>query len=106
MATFIGGCTRDESKYEGPVEKLTIASYFGDSGALVYIADNRGYFKANGLDVTIKDYEAGKLAADALMAGKVDISTSAGFVFVSNSFNNPDLKILGTVAVSKTTGLI
>lgn len=104
--SFIQGCTKEEPPYTGTVEKVTIAAYAGDSGALVYIAENQGYFKENGLDVTIKDYEAGKLATDALLAGEADISTAAGFVFVSNSFNNPDLRILGTVATAEVTKLV
>lgn len=85
---------------------MIIAAYAGDSGALVYIAENQGYFKDSGLDVTIKDYEAGKFATDALLAGQADISTATEFVFVSNSFNNSDLRVMGTIATSRTNELI
>ena len=34
---------------------MTVAAYAGDTGALVYIAENLGYFKDSGLDVTIND---------------------------------------------------
>ena len=104
--SFIQGCTKEEPPYTGPIEKVTIAAYSGDSGALVYIAESQGYFKDNGLDVTINDYEAGKLATDALLAGEADISTAAGFVFVSNSFDNPDLRVIGTIATSRTNELV
>ena len=97
---------REPSKYTGPVEKITIAAYEGDTGALIYIAEKEGYFKKNGLEVSIKNYGSGKLAADALLAGEADISTSADAVLVGNSFNNPDLKVLGTVAVAQTNGLV
>lgn len=65
----LAGCVSTESReYSGPLEQITLAAYAGDTGALVYIALEKGYFTANGLDVTVKDYEAGKLAADALIA--------------------------------------
>jgi len=96
----------EESKYTGPVKKITLAAYAGDTGALVYIAEDQGYFEENGLDVTIKDYEAGKLAADALLAGEADISTSADFVLVSNSFEHDNLRVLGTVALAELTRLV
>ena len=96
----------EPEEYTGPVEKITLAAYAGDTGALVYIAEDRGYFEKNGLEVTIKDYGSGKAAADALIDGEADISTSAGFVFVSNSFNYADLRVLGTVATEEVKELV
>lgn len=55
-ALFAFRCTKEEPRYTGPIEKVTVAAYAGDSGALIYIAENQGYFKDNGLDITIKDY--------------------------------------------------
>ena len=97
---------REISNYEGPVETVTIAAYEGDTGALVYIAENEGFLEKHRLDVSIRNYESGKLAADALLAGEVDISTSADAVLVGYSFTNPDLRVLGTVAVAETNGLV
>ena len=104
--SFIHGCAKEEPSYTGPVEKVTVAAYAGDTGALIYIAENQGYFEKNGLEVTIKGYEAGKLAADALINGKADICTAAGFVFVSNSFDYADLRVLGTVATAEVKELV
>ena len=91
-------------KYTGPVEKITVAG--AKSGALVYVAQAQGYFTENGLDVTIKDYAAGKLAQDAFLAGEADIATSAEFVFVSESFEHNDLRILGSVATADISKVI
>ena len=93
-------------KYTGSVEKITLAAYAGETGALVYVAEYQGYFEKNGLEVTIKDYKSGKAAAASLIDGEADISTSAGFVFVSNSFNYADLRVLGTVATFETKELV
>ena len=76
------------------LEPVTVAAYAGDVGTLVFLAQEQGYFADNGLEVTIREYEAGKLAADALLAGEVDIATAADFVLVSNSFDNDDLRVL------------
>jgi len=92
-------------KYTGPVEKITLAAS-GDEGALVLIAEEQGYFTNNGLDVTIKEYEAGKLAADALLAGEADICTSADFVLTSNSFDHEDLRVFGTVSIINSNELV
>jgi len=105
VAGTVAGCAGVE-KPAGPVEKITLAAYAGETGALVYVAEDQGYFEKNGLEVTIKDYESGKAAADALIAGEADISTSADFVFVSNSFDHADLRVLGTVATAEVKELV
>jgi len=105
VATAVAGCTQGRpEKYTGPVEKITVAA--GKAGVLVYIAEGQGFFEENGLEVTIKDYESGKAAADALINGEADISTSADFVFVSNSFDHADLRVLGTVATKQIKELV
>jgi NitT/TauT family transport system substrate-binding protein len=88
------------------VDPITVAAYAGDSGALVYVAQAEGFFKQNHLKVTIGGYEAGKLAADALIDGNADICTSAGFVFVSNSGYHRDLRIFGTIATAQMVKMI
>ncbi|MBA7710231.1 hypothetical protein ES703_119168 [subsurface metagenome] len=77
IGVSVGGCQEKPEKYTGPVEKITLAAYAGETGALVYVAEDQGFFEENGLEVTIKDYESGKAAADALIDGEADIATSA-----------------------------
>ena len=102
----LGGCREKPEEYTGPVEKITVAAAEYLTGALVYVAEDQGIFEENGLDVTIKGYASGKACADALIAGEVDISTSSGFVFVSNSFDHTDLRIFGTVAAAQVKELV
>jgi len=83
--------------YRGPIEKLTLGAYKGEETSLVYVAERRGYFVENSLDVTIKPYDTGKLAANALLAGETDISTCTDFVLVTLSFNNSNLRVLATI---------
>lgn len=107
LAMAVAGCIHEKpEKFTGPVEKITVAAAAYLTGALVYIAEDQGYFKKNGLEVTIKDYGSGKAAADALLAGEADISTSADFVFVSNSFDHADLRVFGTVATAQVKELV
>jgi len=106
IGVSFGGCQEQPEKYNGPVEKITVAAAEYLTGALIYIAEDQGYFEENGLDVTIKGYASGKACADALISGEADISTSAGFVFVSNSYDYTDLRVLGTVATAQIKELI
>ncbi len=104
---LIYGCAQKKpEKYTGSVEKLTVAAAHYLTGALVYVAEDQGFFEKNGLEVTIKDYGSGKACADALIAGEANISTSADNVFVSNSFEHAELRVLGTVATKQIKELV
>jgi len=96
------GTSTPAPKYTGPVEKITLAAY-PDYAYPVYIAKEKGFFAEQGLDVTIKSFEAGRLAMDALLKNEADIATAADFVFVSDSFIYDDIRALGTVTTSETT---
>ncbi len=106
----VGGCSQlrqgEPEKYTGPVEKITVAAAEYLTGALVYVAEDQGFFEENGLEVTLKGYGSGKACADALIDKEADISTSADFVFVSNSFEHTDLRIFGTVATKQVKELV
>ncbi|MEK7548021.1 MAG: NrtA/SsuA/CpmA family ABC transporter substrate-binding protein [Patescibacteria group bacterium] len=93
-------------KYSGPVEKITLAAYAGGYGFLPFIAEDQGYFKENGLDVIIKEYDFGKTACDDMLAGKVDIGTCADFVVTSYSFDVLDVKVLASIAKSNTDYIV
>jgi len=105
LVFLVSGCVQEE-KYTGPVERITLAGYAGEAGILVYVAQEQGFFKENGLQVEIKDYQSGKSAADVLINGEVDISTSADTVFVSNSFEHTELKVLGTISTFENKELV
>ena len=81
-----------------PDEPLTIASGTLDSSVLTLIADEKGYFKKYGLNVTIREYPAGTYAVKELLAGNADLACAAEFVGVANSFHSEDLRIITTTA--------
>lgn len=82
-------------KYTGPIESVS-TGIVAEYSALSIIAQQQGYFKENGLNVSIQDYVSGPAAVSDLLAGKIDIVTAADFVGVSNSFNDESLRILAT----------
>lgn len=48
---------------------------------LIYIAEERGYFRDSGLNVTIREYDAGLFAIADLAEGKLDVATAADYAF-------------------------
>ncbi len=45
----------------------------------------------------MKEYEAGVLAVNDLIADKVDVATAADFAFVLQSFKHPDVRMPATI---------
>src|SRR5487761_1153534 len=82
------------------------AGIVGEYGSLSIIAQKKGFFEANGLDVSLKNYVSGPPAVADMFAGKVDLVTAADFVGVENSFDHPDLRILATQASADSFFLV
>lgn len=77
-----------------------------ESALLLWIAEERGYFDNQGLDVHIRLFQSGLSAVNALAAGEVDLSTASETALVSKSFTHPDLRILAVISTSDTARLI
>ncbi len=106
IAAFIWIGHKQPRKYSGSAEKIRLAVSTPDASALIYIADNRGFFRDHGLDVSIKNYEAGILAMNDIVADEIDIATVGEFVLVSQIFRGTDLMALGTTVISNSCELI
>jgi NitT/TauT family transport system substrate-binding protein len=83
---------------------LTVSA--SQTALLIWIADARGYFKDQGLDVEVRLYQSGLSAANALIENQADISTTSDTGLVGLSFSHPDLRILAAISASETARLI
>ena len=81
-----------------PATSLTIGPTSHQSSALVWVAEDRGYFRDAGLDVAVAPQPFGRVAAESLLAGDIDLAVSSDFVFVRQSTARPDLRVLASVA--------
>ena len=81
-----------------PLKKITIGRVMGYPD-LALIAQNNGYFKKNGLDVTFQEYDSPSPLMKDILASNINIvSATAEFLVVSNSFRNEPLKIIAVVS--------
>ena len=96
------------AKYTGPVEKIRFAgSKAGiELNSLVWIAEEKGYFKDQGLDVEITQEVNGPAAQEKVSAGSADIAGTSDFAFVSDSFNLNNLKILTCIDHAKVVDVV
>ena len=68
--------------------------------AVVWLASERGYFAAEGLDVTVVPYASGKLALADMLAGTVDFATAADTPIMLALMKNRPLRVLATLGTS------
>jgi len=101
---LIGGCSKKENnpeKFSGKRESITIGLAKEALASLVMIAEEKGFFSENGLDVTINEFHGGKQALiNGLFEGKVDMATVADVPIVFNSFKRNDYSIVATIGTS------
>ncbi|MBI4740515.1 MAG: NrtA/SsuA/CpmA family ABC transporter substrate-binding protein [Betaproteobacteria bacterium] len=90
----------------GKTDRLRLAAYDGDVGALEWIAKEKGFFDKAGLDVDITGYASGRETMEAITAGRADVATASEFVVATRSFTEPGLLILGSICQYWNKGLI
>ncbi len=70
----------------GPPERVILGDASSALAAPVWVAASKGYFRAEGLDVTLRHFELGKEAFAEMLQGKVDVATVAATPIVLTSF--------------------
>jgi NitT/TauT family transport system substrate-binding protein len=67
-----------------------------EPGVPVLIAEGRQYFARNGLDVTIKNYDTGLNAVNAMLKDEMDISSPvADYVLAGKALQHEDIQTIG-----------
>jgi ABC-type nitrate/sulfonate/bicarbonate transport system substrate-binding protein len=89
--------TDSRTAFLGPSESIIIGTTPYESTALIYIADDLGYFSANGLNVQFRDYENGLEAVKDMKRGKVNISASAEYPIILAAFNKENISIIASI---------
>ncbi len=85
----------------GAPEQLTIAvtsTYIGS--ALVLIAAANGYFKTEGLDVTLQPHASGLAALNAVLAAQADLATTADTPLMFAVMKGQPVSIVATISKS------
>jgi NitT/TauT family transport system substrate-binding protein len=77
-----------------------------ETKALIYIAEERGLFAANGLNVAFRDYDTGAEVADAMLNGEIDLATCAEYVIVGNVLKKKNIRIIACFSKFQNTYII
>lgn len=79
---------------------ITLAVSVTPLSAPFYIANEKGFFEDEGLDVTIVDYKGGHRCLSALLEGDVDMATASDLPVMFNSFKRDDYVVVATFVKS------
>jgi ABC-type nitrate/sulfonate/bicarbonate transport system substrate-binding protein len=81
----------------GKTESIAMGMLPAEAWALVYVADEKKFFKDNGLDVIMKSYETAVAAINGMIKGEVDLAPTSEFVFVGKAFQKENISIIGSI---------
>ena len=79
---------------------LTLAVSSGPVSLPIYVADARGYFKDEGLDLRLRECASGRECYQWLADGEVDVATAAELLVATGSAAHRDLAIIATISAS------
>jgi ABC-type nitrate/sulfonate/bicarbonate transport system substrate-binding protein len=87
------------------MEKVRFCRATGQISSLPYIAEDQGFFKAQGLDVTFLTTTASKLCQDTLLGNQADISLIGEAPFAHLGFSAHTLRLLAKVGYNPVIAL-
>lgn len=82
------------------IEELDLAINKVPNSALIFIAEEKGYFNEEGLNINYIGFPTGKLALDALIGGQVDIATTADVPIALAGLANQPFSAIATIEYS------
>lgn len=83
-----------------PVEKVTVAVPANLSGVFFHVAREKGFFREEGLDVTLHVHPYGKVALDNMVSGGADVAVSAETPVVFTILKGGDVVVVASVLES------
>ena len=86
-------CSTDPKK----LDNITLGTNPIELNALIYVAEERGFFANNGIQIQYRDYATGVAAVNGLLNGENDLAMTTEFVIVGNIFNQKDIVDLACV---------
>jgi NitT/TauT family transport system substrate-binding protein len=97
IAASLFACERHENKSAGPPEKVTFALAATTEAVLAEIAQTRGYYREEGLEVTPHLHPYGKRALADLLAGKADFATVAATPVMFAIMKGEKISVIATI---------
>lgn len=76
-------------------ESITLGNMLYEYSGLVFIADDQGFFAANGLNVTLRDYVSTVASITGLENNETDITLVPEYSIVTEAFKKENITVIG-----------
>ncbi len=102
-ALFLFGLCACESQTnkDGGCDRVSIAVAAWPGSIPLYVANEKGFFKDEGLEVFFQLYSSGQAALPAMLAGKSDLATAADTPIAVATVGKQPISIVATIAEIK-----
>lgn len=94
LLAFMASSCQDRNA--GKLETITLGLPALEQNALIYVAEQQGFFAQNNLKVVIRDFDTGVSAIEAMSKGEVDVAGAAEFPFVGSALRQEQINIIAT----------
>jgi NitT/TauT family transport system substrate-binding protein len=100
LAIGSSGCAKER-------DRLVLGRLVHPATALVLVAGEERFYEAEGLDLVVRDFAAGRDALDALLRGELDVACAYETPVVIRSFEDSRIRVLSALHRSmRNTGLV
>jgi NitT/TauT family transport system substrate-binding protein len=101
MILFSWGCQPSgERTPPGPPLQLTLAVSPATYSGLITIADEKGYFKKAGLEVTLNSHPSGKAALETVCSGTAQVATVTDIAFAAEAIDDQSIRVLASIGTT------
>ncbi len=98
---WLTGCDNKQ-----PVQTISLGAPQSMLPSLIWLSDELGFFKEQGIELKLRAYPSGKRALEAMMEGKEELAATAETPFVIACFERDDLRLYATMGQSDSEVLI
>ena len=101
LVLIVWGCQANEQETSSAsLLQLTLAVSPIHYSALIAIADEKGYFKAEGLEVILTFHPSGLEALEMVCQGKAQVATVSDIAFSAKVMKDPSIRVLGSISTT------
>jgi NitT/TauT family transport system substrate-binding protein len=97
----------DTARFKGGIQKVNLGVTSPVLSALIWVAEKKGFFIKNGLDVNIEEHEFSGGILKGIATGRLDLGTTMDISFALDELvDKGNMKIISIIAKSDRTELI
>lgn len=98
--------TSARKTYSGSPVSITLGGLVSDANIVIFVAEDRHFFAANGIDFTFKIYDVGLSAISDLLHNKIAIAGAAEYPVARKAFEKAPISVVASIDKSYVIDLV